>query len=120
MFVDSAVPASKQWYEIAAGVIAVPAGILALRYTYLSIKKTRLEIEKLEREAGPKTHSDGWFVFFLDFYFTQILSFKEPVRKAPNEALRGLVRIYAQWVFALMFMISFGELQVLRVAIATL
>lgn len=45
---------SQPWWQIAAGIIAVPAGILGLYYTYRLSEKTRLESKKLQFELEEK------------------------------------------------------------------
>jgi hypothetical protein len=42
------------WYQIAAGVLAIPATILGIAYSYLLIGKTRLEARKTELEIQEK------------------------------------------------------------------
>lgn len=49
-----AVPKPVFWWEIAAGIIAIPAGILGLYYTFHLAQKVRLETRKLERELAEK------------------------------------------------------------------
>jgi hypothetical protein len=45
---------SPQWYEVAAGILAIPAAVLGLAYSYILIKKTRLEARKTELEIREK------------------------------------------------------------------
>lgn len=44
----------SQWWEVAAGVLAIPAAFLGLGYSYLLIRKTRLEARKTELEIVEK------------------------------------------------------------------
>lgn len=47
-------PRPPQWYEVAAGVLAIPAAVVGLVYSYLLVKKTRLESRKTELEIREK------------------------------------------------------------------
>lgn len=41
---------SLQWWEVAAGIIAIPAGLLGLLVAYATMKKANLESRKIELE----------------------------------------------------------------------
>jgi len=43
-----------EWWQVGAGIIALPAGILGLLFSYYQIQKTRLESRKLELELQEK------------------------------------------------------------------
>jgi hypothetical protein len=47
-------PATLPWYQVAAGILAVPAAIIALPYAWVLVKKTRLEARKTELEILEK------------------------------------------------------------------
>lgn len=49
-----AVVKQPQWWEVVAGILAVPAAFLGLAYSYLLIRKTRLEARKTELEIVEK------------------------------------------------------------------
>jgi hypothetical protein len=46
--------AVAQWWEIAAGILAIPAAVIGLLYTYRLTQKTRLETRKLQLEILEK------------------------------------------------------------------
>lgn len=46
------VPKPVHWWEIVAGIIAIPAGLLGLYYTYYLAQKVRLETKKLENDLA--------------------------------------------------------------------
>lgn len=47
------------WWQIVAGILAIPAAIVGLVFTFYSTKKLRLEIVKLERESAKSSGSRG-------------------------------------------------------------
>jgi hypothetical protein len=40
------------WWQVVAGIIAIPAGVVGLYFLFLQIKKTRLESKKLREELS--------------------------------------------------------------------
>src|SRR5262249_15393352 len=43
-----------RWWQVVAGVLAIPAAILGIAYSYILIRKTRLEARKTELEIVEK------------------------------------------------------------------
>jgi len=54
IFADVVALNETHWWQIAAGIIAIPAAIVGLVFTFYSIKKLRLEIARLEGKSAEK------------------------------------------------------------------
>jgi hypothetical protein len=52
-------PTALPWYQVAAGIIAVPAAVIGLPYTWILLRKARLESKKVELEILEKTMQLG-------------------------------------------------------------
>jgi hypothetical protein len=48
------VPQPPQWYEVVAGIIAIPVALIGLVYSWFLIQKTRIEARKLELDVREK------------------------------------------------------------------
>lgn len=53
-FAQSKAAKSPQWYEVAAGVLAIPATLIGLAYSFVLIRKTSIESRKLKLEIREK------------------------------------------------------------------
>jgi hypothetical protein len=51
---DTGTAQQPQWWQVVAGVLAIPAAILGIAYSYILIRKTRLEARKTELEIVEK------------------------------------------------------------------
>lgn len=49
-----AAPKAPEWYELVAGILAIPATLFGLAYSYVLIKKTSIETRKLSIEVHEK------------------------------------------------------------------
>lgn len=49
-----AAPKEPEWYELVAGILAIPATLIGLAYSYVLIKKTSIESRKLSLEVQEK------------------------------------------------------------------
>jgi hypothetical protein len=47
-------PQQPQWWQVVAGVLAIPAAILGIAYSYILIRKTKLDARKTELEILEK------------------------------------------------------------------
>jgi hypothetical protein len=48
LIMSDATQTPLQWWQVAAGILAIPATLIGLIYSYVLLKKTRLEIQVLE------------------------------------------------------------------------
>ncbi len=51
---EAAPTTPPQWWQVAAGIIAIPAGVIGLVYSWFLVQKTRLETAKLAAEIAEK------------------------------------------------------------------